>query len=300
MLWLSIAILSYFFFSLASLGDRHLLIGPPKPKVYAFYVGILGIIVVLILPFVDFSLPSLSVIVLSFFTGLIFVLSLIFLYYGLKKFEVSRIIPALGGFLPIFTFIIGFFILNQQEFFSWQKFLSFCLLILGSIVISLEKSFNFSFKGLILAGVCAFFLSLYFVLSKVIYFDVPFWTGFILVRIGAFLVTLFLLFSKEVRQEVFSLKPSFTKKTGTIFILVQLSGGLAVVLQNWAIALVESFYISFISAVQGIQYVFLFILTLLISLKSPEILKERISKKVVLQKIIAIVLIGTGLAVLTF
>jgi len=121
MLWLLIAILSYFFFSLASLGDRYLLIGPPKPKVYAFYVGVLGIIVVLVLPFVQFSLPSFSTAALSFFTGLVFVLSLISLYYGLEKFEVSRIVPALGGFLPIFTFILGFFILNQQGFFSLPK-----------------------------------------------------------------------------------------------------------------------------------------------------------------------------------
>lgn len=300
MAWLLVAILSYFFFSLASLGDRYILIGPPKPRVYAFYVGVLGIIVVLILPFVQFSLPSFSVAAISFFTSLVFVLSIIFLYYGLERFEVSRIIPALGGFLPIFTFILSFFILNQQGFFSWPKLLSFCFLILGSIIISLEKSFNFSVKSLGLAGLSAFFLSLYFVLSKIVYSNTSFWQGFISIRISAFLITLFLLLFSDVRKEVFQKKKSFNRKTGVIFILAQSAGGLAVVLQNWAIALVSSFYISFISAVQGVQYVFLFILTVLFSLKSPDILKERISKRVVLQKIIAIVLIGTGLALLVF
>ncbi len=296
MTWLLVVIVSYFFFSLASLGDRYLLIWPPKPKVYAFYVGILGIIVLLVLPFVQFSIPSLSTAVLSFFTGLVFVLSVIFLYYALEKFEVSRIIPALGGFLPIFTFILGFFILSQQEFFSWPKLLSFCLLILGSIIISLEKSLNFSLKSLGLAALSAFFLSLYFVFSKIIYSDVSFWSGFILIRISAFLITLFLLFFKDVRKEVFQKKKSFTKKTGLIFLLTQSSGGLAVVLQNWAIVLVSSLYLSFISAMQGIQYVFLFILSLLFS----NVLKERVSKRVVLQKIAAIVLIGGGLALLVF
>jgi len=171
---------------------------------------------------------------------------------------------------------------------------------LGSIIISLEKSFNFSFKALAIAGLSAFFLSLYFVLSKLIYSDISFWQGFILIRIGAFLATLFLLFFADVRKEIFQKKKSFSKKTGFVFILTQSAGGLAVVLQNWAIALVSSIYISFISAVQGIQYVFLFILTILISLKSSEILKERISKKVVLQKIIAIVLISIGLVFLAF
>ncbi len=299
-MWLLIAILSYFFFSLASLGDRYILIGPPKPKVYAFYVGVLGIVVLLLLPFVQFSLPSFSLLVLTLFTGLIFVLSLISLYYGLEKFEVSRIIPALGGFLPIFTFVLGFLIIGQEGFLSWPKLLSFCLLVLGSIIISLEKSFSFSLKALAFAGLSAFFLSLYFVLSKIVYSSLSFWQGFILIRIGAFISPLFLLFFKDVRQEVFSLKSSFNKKTGIIFILAQSAGGLALVLQNWSIALVDSLYISFISAAQGIQYVFLFILTTLISLKSREILKERISKRIVLQKIIAIILISIGLAFLAF
>jgi drug/metabolite transporter (DMT)-like permease len=300
MLWLIVAILSYFFFSLASLGDRYLLIGPPKPKVYAFYVGSLGVSALLLLPFINFSLPGFNVIILSFITGVIFLLSLIFLFYGLERFEVSRIVPALGGFLPIFTLIFGFLILNQQESFYWQKILSFCLLIMGSIIISLEKSFNFSFKSLFFAALAALFLSLYFVFSKVVYFYVSFWEGFIFVRVGAFLATLFLLFFKEVRKEVFSSNRSFTKKTGFIFLLTQSAGGLAVIMQNWAIALVNSGFISFISAVQGVQYVFLFILTLIVSLISPKILKERISKRIILQKLAAIVLITAGLAALVF
>lgn len=296
MTWLLVAILSYFFFSLASLGDRYVLIGPPKPKVYAFYVGVLGIAVLLLLPFVGFSLPSFPILVLALFTGLIFVLSLISLYYGLEKFEVSRIVPALGGFLPILTFVLGVIIINQEGFLPLSKLVSFILLIIGSILISLDKSFSFSFKALSIAGLSALFLSLYFVLSKIIYSETSFWSGFILIRIGAFIAPLFLLFFKEVRQEVFSLKTSFSKKTGFVFILAQASGAIAVILQNWSIALVSSLYISFISAAQGIQYVFLFILSLLFS----RALKERISKRAVLQKIIAIILISIGLVLLAF
>jgi drug/metabolite transporter (DMT)-like permease len=301
MFWLLIAILSYFFFSLSSLGDRYLLVGPPKAKTYAFYVSFLGILSLILVPFVNFSLPEINVIIFSFFTGLIFFLSLLFLYYGLERFEVSRIVPALGGFMPIFTFVLAFFMIGEEGFFSsWQNLLPFCLLILGSIIISLEKSAKFSFKALTVAALAGFFLSLYFVMSKLVYFDVSFWTGFILIRIGAFLASLFLFFSKEVRGEVFSLKKSFTQKTGLIFFLVQASGALAVILQNWSIALVNSLYLSFISAVQGIQYVFLFILTILFSLKSPDILKENLSAKTVLQKIFAIALIIIGLVLLAF
>ena len=294
MFWLIIAISAYFLFALASLGDKYLLIGPPKPKVYAFYVGILSILALLLIPFVDFYIPGLTQIGLSFLYGLFFVLALLVLYYSLERFEVSRIIPALGAFLPIFTFLLALFILGQEGFFTGQRFLSFSLLILGSIIISLEKSFKFSLKSLFFAGLAGFFLSLGFVLSKIVYSDLGFWPGFIWMRIGTFFFALFLILFKEVRGEIFKKKKSFTRKTGFIFLLTQATGALAVILQSWSIALVDVIYISFISALQGIQYFFLFIFSLLFYKR----LKEKITKKVIFQKISAIILIIIGLSLL--
>jgi len=295
MLWLIIIIVAYFLFSLASLGDRYLLVGPPNPKVYAFYVGILSIIVLLLVPFVDFYLPNIYQIGLSFLYGLIFMLSLLAIYEGLERFEVSRIIPALGAFLPIFTFLLAFFILGQEGFFTYQKILSFSFLVLGSVFISLEKSFKVSFKSLLFAGLAALLLSLGFVLSKIIYSDLGFWNGFVWMRLGTVFFALFLLFFKNVRSEIFKKKKSFTKKTGLVFIFVQIIGALAVVLQNWSIALADVVYISFISALQAIQYLFLFIFGLLFY----KALRERVSKKIIFQKIFAIILITLGLVFLT-
>ena len=294
MLWLIIIIAAYFLFSLASLGDRYLLVGPPNPKVYAFYVGILSILVLIFIPFINFYLPSASVIGFSFLYGLIFILSLLAIYEGLKRFEVSRIIPALGAFLPIFTFLLAFFILGQEGFFTYQKIFSFCFLILGSIFISLEESFKVSFKSLLFAGMAAFFLSLCFVLSKIVYSDLGFWNGFVWMRLGTFFFALFLFLFKDVRTEIFRKNKSFTKKTGLVFLFVQATGAIAVVLQNWSIALADTVYISFISALQAVQYLFLFVFSLLFY----KVLKERISKKIIFQKIFAIILMTLGLVFL--
>jgi len=73
---------------------------------------------------------------------------------------------------------------------------------------------------------------------------------------------------------------------------------LGAVLQNWAVALAPLIYLAFINALQGVQYVFLLIFTAFLSLKLPQILKEEISRKIISQKIIAILLIGGGLAIL--
>jgi len=207
-------------------------------------------------------------------------------------------IPAMGGFMPIFTLLLAYFIIDQKNLFGWQDILSFLLLTLGSIIVSWENSFKFSVKSLTLAGVSAFLLSLYFVLSKVLYSSLGFWPAFIWIRIAYFIFALFLIFFKDVREELFKRKKSFTPKTSVLFIVTQITGGGAVILQNWAIALASSFYISFISALQGVQYTFLFLLTYFISLKSPRILKERISKKILTQKILAIALVISGLIIL--
>jgi len=57
-------------------------------------------------------------------------------------------------------------------------------------------------------------------------------------------------------------------------------------------------YVPVIHALNGTQYVFLFIFSIFLSLKFPQILKEEISKEVLFQKIIAILLIGGGLTLL--
>ncbi len=84
-----------------------------------------------------------------------------------------------------------------------------------------------------------------------------------------------------------------------IFIANQTAGGGATILQNWAISLAPLSYVAVINALQGVQYAFLLIFTTFISLKFPHLLKEKISKGILFQKISAILLIGAGLVMLS-
>lgn len=293
MSWLIAIISAYFLFAVVSLGDKYLLKGPPNPKIYAFYVGILGILALLIAPFVGFSIPGVLVILFCLLAGATYVFAILGVYEGLEKFEASRIIPAIGGFMPLFIFGLIYLFSGGEEVLGFKEIIAFILLILGSIFITWNPSKKVSFKSLQISALTAFLFALSFVLTKYVYLMLPFWTGFIWIRISAFLIALFFILFKEVREEIFSKKSSFDKKTSTLFLFNQGVGAGAFVLQNWAIALAGLAYLSIISAFQGIQYVFLFILTMLI-------LKEGLSKKVILQKFFAIILIGMGLAFLAF
>ena len=294
MLWLTLIILAYFLFAIVALGDKYLLKGPPNPKIYTFYVGVLGILALFLIPFVGFSIPGVLGILFCLLAGTIYIFALLGFFEGLEKFEASRIIPAIGGFLPIFILALTYSFSGGKEILGPWGLLAFLFLLLGSVLITIEPAKKFwGVKSLKVSAITAFLLALTFVLTKYVYLMLPFWTGFIWIRISAFLIVLFFILFREVRKEIFSAKSSFSKKTSAFFLFNQGVGAGAFILQNWAIALAGLAYLSIISALQGIQYVFLFILTALI-------LKEGLSKKVILQKIIAILLIGLGLAFLVF
>lgn len=302
MSWLLAALSTYLILAIVFLVDKYLLAQRvTNPKVYSFFVGGLGILALLLIPFVNFLIPEVSQLILSLFAGAFYVLGLFWFYKGLKLFEASRIVPAISGVLPFFTFGIIFILSKGKEILEFQEIAAFLFLIFGSVLITYEKSKTISLRCFKIAIIAAFFLALSFVLTKYVYLAQAFWPGFIWIRIGGVLMAVgFFVFFKEIRKEISKTKKNFPKKTAALFISNQGLGGLAIILQNWAIALAPLAYIAIINSLQGVQYVFLLIFAIFLSLKFPQILKEEISKKVLLQKIMAILLIGGGLALLAF
>ena len=284
--------------------------GPiPSPKVYCFYVGLLGVLFLVLAPFLGFYIPETWQIVLSLLAGALFIYGLFWFYKALRLFEASRVVPAIGGILPFFTFLLIYIFSKGKETFSFWEFSAFILLILGSILVTYEKGKKVSLKSLQISAVAAFFLALSFVLTKYVYMAQPFWSGYIWIKIGGALAAFAFLLTREVRSEVFKLvrtifqkkeKPTGGIKIGGIFLGNQAVGAGANILQNWAIALAPLVCVAIVNALQGIQYVFLFVFAVLISLKFPQIIKEEISRRIIFQKIIAILLIGGGLAILAF
>ena len=302
MLWLIVTILSYLILAVVVLVDKYLLTGPiSDPKVYTFYIGILGILLLILAPFIGFYIPEISQIILSILAGAVFIYALFWFNKGLRLFETSRVVPAIGGLIPLFTFGLVYIFSWGKESLSFSESIAFILLVFGSILITLEKEKFINRKSLKISSLAAFLFSLSFVLTKYVYLGQPFWNGYFWIRIGGFLMALcFFLFTPEVKEEIFRKKISFKKKTIGIFLANQITGAGANILQNWAIALVPLASVAIINALSGVQYGFLFVLTVLLSLKFPQILKEEISKEILAQKIFSILLIGTGLILLAF
>ena len=294
-----IVIFAYFFLAIVAVGDKYLLTGSLNPKTYTFYAGAFGAIVFLLIPFVNFYIPSPAIILVSFLAGAVFVLATFIFYSALEDFEVSRVVPAVGGLMPIFTLVLVFLLFEDANLLKISDFLALALLILGTFLITKGVPAKISLKSFLMAGVSAFLFSAYFVLSKYLYNLLPFWSAIILIRFGAFVSAMFFIFAADVRAEIFGKRPSSMNiRTAALFGANQTLAATGVILQNFSIAVAGTSYLAIINATEGIRYVFVFIFSIIISLKFPNILKEEMSRKIIIQKLIAIFLIVGGLGAL--
>lgn len=298
MTWFLIIILAYFFLAIASLFDRYLLVGPfSNPGAYAFFVGFFGGLSLLLLPF-GFIIPAFGQIILSLLTGAVWTLALFLFYWALSKSEASRVVPAIGGLLPLFTFLISSFVFPQQIEIDIFYSFAFLFLISGSVLIVLGKEKSITFRNLSLSALAALAFALGFILSKLVYLQQPFISGFVWIRIGGALAALFFLFSSQVRQAVFKQKQDIKKQVPIPLILGQICGSFGAILQNYSIFLAEIGQIPIINALEGIRYIFLLFFILILSRKFPRLLKEEVSKQTLLQKSLAILFISAGLILL--
>ncbi len=204
MSWLLVTILFYLILAIVFLVDKYLLTGSiPNPKLYTFYVGMLGAASLILIPFVGFYLPGYPKIILSVLAGTVFIYALFWFYKALCLFEASRVVPAISSLTPLFTFGLVYVFSLGREVLSFPEIGAFILLVFGSFLITAEKEKFINLKSVKVSAICAFFLSLSFVLLKQVYLVMPFWPGFIWTRIGGFLTALcFLIFMKEVKEEI--------------------------------------------------------------------------------------------------
>jgi drug/metabolite transporter (DMT)-like permease len=304
-MWIIVAIGAYFFLAVVAVLDKYLLVGPlPNPKLYAFAIGILGAAAFVLVPFGVVEIPSLHIMGIALGAGFVQTFALVALFTGLKKFEASRIIPAIGGLLPLFTLV--FTVVLGQGVLSGVTGIAFALLVGGSVLVSIERSRAFTIQSIYIAGVAALLFSVFVVASKIVYEDQPFLSGLLWIIAGSFVGALVLLVSGELRRDLWNTlqrrgaaKQVLSPLVLFLFVFNQVLSALGFVLQNWAVALAPFAYIAFVNALEGMKYVFVFGLASLLSMVRPSLVQEKLSTKRVVQKLVAIGVIGAGLVLLT-
>jgi drug/metabolite transporter (DMT)-like permease len=319
-MWLVIAISAYLINAGVYVADKFLLSKKIHSSVtYAFYVGIWSIFNLCLLVF-DFWLPTWQELILDLSAGALFVATLVFWYKALHQSEATRVVPIVGALVPIFSFALSFLFLGETM--NQRQLLAFIVLICGGVLISIKHTKFYAVKkvvgrmryvtGLFFGEVhakyrptwrlitnsliSAFFFAAYYVLIKYVYSNQPFIGSFVWSRLGSFLgVLLFLLVPVWRERIIKHQKGAKTPKNMFFFLSVRLLAALAFIMLNWAISLGS---VAMVNALQGVQYLFLFFIILIISAKFPKILTEELGRGVILQKIIGILFIGLGLYML--
>lgn len=310
--WLVFALTAYFLLAIANLIDKFLVekvLG--SARAYTFMASVMGLLVFLSAPWV-LHWPGWPMLIFNLILGGVFTLALLFLYAALRRGEASQVLVLVGGSTPIFSAPLAFWVLGDT--FSFPQVIAIILLFFGLLIIAFlpskkknfwEKIFtrlslkNYNPKlGISLAVLSGLAYALFFVGSKFAYQDQAFLSAFLWTRLGAAIFAAIILFSKRARQEILAIfKPKKeNKKKQGLLVFNQGLGSLGFILQNYAIYLGP---VAIVNALQGVQYAWIIILGAGISIFAPKILKEDISRNVIIKKLVAILIISCGLYLLT-
>jgi len=226
------------------------------------------------------------------------ILGFIFVFYNkaIMVEETSRVIPMIY-LNPIFVLPLAYIFLG--EVLNLQKYIGVFLLVASAVLISYQKSkgkFKLS-KALVYVLILDLMYGGLTITEKYVfnYFDYIsflFWT-----LLGAIISGfIFLMFPKLRRDFLNDMSKTDKKKLFFWRIVSMILYYVAVIF--FYIAISEELA-SIVAAIPSVQPLFVLIYTLILSLFIPKILKEKISKSIVLIKVISIILliIGTWLVV---
>lgn len=317
-MWLFITVGAYFINAGVYIADKFLLSKKIHSSIaYAFYVGVWSVFNIFLLFLVPWQAPNLRELTLDLLAGFLFLVTLVFWYKALHQSEASRVVPIVGALVPIFSFILSFVFLGETL--SQQQFIAFIILICGGVLISIKHTKVYSYQkviarfreifgdimGEVPAGaqpasrllvnsvVAAVFFAVYYVLMKYIYTYQPFVGSFVWSRLGSFIGVLLMLFVPDWRYLIIKQqRGAKTPKNMLFFLIVRLLAAGAFIMINYAISLGS---VAIVNALQGVQYLFLFVIIILISNKFPKMLNEQLGGGVLLQKLIGTVMVCLGL-----
>lgn len=281
--WLFIATLAQIILGTSAIFDKFLLKRKFfDPLVYTFWLGLLGIFAVLILPF-GFSFLPLNVIVIALIAGAIFVLAILFLFYALDYSDASSALPVIGGFSPIFTLIFSYFLLDS--FIGFGEGISFFFLILGGFVLFLVEKKELKFFSFFLIIASSLFFGLSYVLSKIVFQAGSFIPGFVWIKIGGVIFVLLFLAYKPFRKKIFSASRQTKANNHFLYFANRAYAGLGSILVSFAISLTHP---ALVDATQILKYIVIFLCAWIL-------LKERFHGKILIGKIVATFLIILGI-----
>ena len=283
MSWFLISLIAQFILGTSAVFDKLLLKKSyPNPVGYAFWAGVLGFASVLLLPF-GFGAVSLETIGLALWGGCVFLWALLFFYWALHSEEASSVVLAVGGLSPLATFLFSLLLTGH----TWETYelIGFILLVCGSIFLAGTAEHSLRLRVGILIGISALLFGYANVITKQVFSDTSFITGFFLLKAGGVLAALSLLLYPPWRTAILSHKKQdeFHNKAG--YMANRAYAGIGSLLLFYAFSLGTTFLVD---AMQSVRFLFLF-------LGGWLLLGERFYGRILFLKAAAFVVISLGI-----
>lgn len=293
---LPITILAYLLNSISVLIDKTLLVKQiPNPLAYIFYISLVSLIALVLIPFI--TAPSTESLILSSTSTLIWTSAAYLMFTALKFGSATRVIPVIGTLIPILLLAQAL----TSGSLAGQQTLAVTLLILGLLFLTLpDWRGEFTLKEAALELSAAILFALSYLILKQAYFNSEFIAVAVYSRIILIPLAITLILIPATRNTILLKSTSQTpfkllSAAGFLFIVGQSSGGLGEILITYSISLATP---ALVNSLQGVQYLFLFIFSLILSRYYPRIFTESWTVFKLSSKIAGVGLIGAGLYLL--
>lgn len=294
--FLPIAVIGYFLGGGATLIDKILLTkSVPHPIIYTFYISLLGFGTIVLIPFGLTLTPQ--TVIYSAIAGISATFGAFTYFKSLKQGEASVVTPIIGVLNPVFTIILGLFFLSQVLNFDQIK--AFLVLMVGTLVLTLnllrKVRLNQQLPTMILSG---FLYALAYLFLKEVFTQSNFITGLTLTRLSTGIFALTFLISPILRREIVASKISkhhFANKTSYLMLFGQLMGAFGGILITYAVSLAHP---ALVNSLFGAQYLVILAVALIFYERHSHILGENLSKPVLAQKVLGIIILSFGLYLL--
>jgi drug/metabolite transporter (DMT)-like permease len=265
-----------------------------NPLVMAFYIGIFNLFLLLAIPF-GFYIPAFEPTAITILSGLLFGLGVVSFLNALKYFDLLVAAPMIGMINPLVSSLVDKFILGH--YISLHQFEAIGLLVVGGGALTINMWFG---RHALSKKLYWIFLSgILFGLSYSLIGEAFSVTSFINVlvisRLSFVALVLTFLFSSSFRRNLWASnisKNNFENRTSLMLAVGQSLSAVSGFLIFIAVFLSTP---ALVNSLFSTQYIVLLIITIVLARRNPKYLHENLSKKVLLQKLIGLILISLGL-----
>ena len=254
---------------------------------YVFWLGSLSVFGVLLVPF-GYHSASLGMMALAFVAGLLHLAAVFFYYATLKRGEASETIAIMGGFSPVATAAIAFFMLSKQM--TGYQLIGFAMMTAGGFVMFFSEKLPLKRLLAPLLPACGLF-GLVDVVEKVVYNRTNFVTGYVWFTIGTFAGAMALLIRRSWRQQIFAESGRDDPRSRFWYFANRVLAGVGSFLIFYAISQTHP---AVVSAIAGVRYAIVFVGALLLTRIRPKWLREDFRPWRLLTKGVATVMVIAG------